>query len=79
MRGDSLPDKDVNQHYIGVYRTNRYEWSFPLSNNASLGDRIPPPAIIAAIDQGISQAASYGDWENANRRKLAPNCSSDFC
>lgn len=79
MRGDSLPDKDVNQHYIGVYRTNRYEWSFPLSNNASLGDRIPPPAIIAAIDQGISQAASYGAWENANRRKLAPNCSSNFC
>ncbi|QDS77138.1 hypothetical protein FKW77_001201 [Venturia effusa] len=79
MRGSRLPELEVNQNFIGVYRTNLYEWSLPVSHNASSGDRIPPPSITAAINLGIAQAASYGDWWGASMQTLAPNCSTGFC
>lgn len=79
MRGDPLPDVDVDQYAMGVFRTNRYEWSLPLSNNASLEDLIPPPSVTAAIDQGIARAVSYGHWANATEQLLSPNCTTGFC
>ncbi|TID19062.1 hypothetical protein E2P81_ATG06041 [Venturia nashicola] len=79
MKGDPLPDKDVDQGIIGVYRTNRYEWALPLSNDARLEDRVPPPSITAAIHQGITRSVSYGQWGNAIDRMLSPNCTTGFC
>ncbi|KAE9984936.1 hypothetical protein EG328_008134 [Venturia inaequalis] len=79
MKGDPLPDKDVDQNYIGVWRTNRYEWSLPFSHDTSLANRVPPPSMVAAIEQGIAQAVSYGDWENATARMLSPRCTTGFC
>lgn len=54
------PPVPYNDSRASVPRTNRYQWFLPqLTGNATEGDQMPPAAVIASVELGLSYSASY--------------------
>jgi hypothetical protein len=72
-KGGPLPDLVV------IPRTNRYGWAMNEESGQKLGDQVPIPAMISAIDSGMSEGIGYGNISSASQAILTPSCRTGYC
>jgi hypothetical protein len=66
-------------YLVAAPRTNRYQWALKQTTGQSLGDQLPIPVMISAIDTGLSESMNYGDIRAADLAILTPPCSTAHC
>jgi hypothetical protein len=75
VKGPALP----NNTDISTPRTNQYTFSLLGTSGTALGDQAPLPAMMAAIDSGLSEGIGFGDVAEASVALITPKCDTDYC